>query len=371
MKLFQYVTIAFLCFNLNKIYAQEQGVIKIERSADKKTFSSEVSLNNKIASYFKKLHANQEFNGNVLICSADSIIYRNSFGYARSTKHELLNEDIFFQIGSIYKEFPAVAIMQIQENGGLSVDDFITKYIPSLPDWAGQIKIKHLLQYSSGLPNIDWPTIVEKHSEIRWDLVQASLMDIDKLEFQPGTDYLYSNHNPFLLIRIVEAISGLSFKEYFGQMILDPFNIKGVKMVDRFPYSSEESDDMAMPFDEDFQEETMKYQLPIFCATTGGIHHWFKLLDEFKIISRESLQFLSKKAVEGENIQSPIGRGDWESEDLLLHLHHGSQGQFECLVRNHKEKEIQIVLFTNQKHQNLHEIAAETMKMIQNSKRLP
>jgi hypothetical protein len=74
---------------------------------------------------------------------------------------------------------------------------------------------------------------------------------------------------------------------------------------------------------------------------------------------------LSEEAIQGNNIQAPLGRVDWESDDLKLHLHHGSSQSYECLVRNYKEDRLMIILLTNQKHGNLHDIADKIHELSQ------
>ncbi|WP_017731586.1 hypothetical protein [Nafulsella turpanensis] len=69
------------------------------------------------------------------------------------------------------------------------------------------------------------------------------------------------------------------------------------------------------------------------------------------------MQLLSEEAMEGDNIQSPLGRCDWEGDDIQLHLHHGSTENYEGLVRNYKQNGLMIILLTNQEHKNLYDIA--------------
>ncbi len=100
-----------------------------------------------LADYFGKLHKDKKFNGNVLIVGSGKELYRNSFGFAKGDASEKLTQEHLFQIGSIYKEFPAVAIMQLKEKGLLSLDDKLSQFVHELPEWAESVKINHLLQF--------------------------------------------------------------------------------------------------------------------------------------------------------------------------------------------------------------------------------
>jgi len=321
-----------------------------------------------IEKYFQYLKNKNKFNGNALIIHKDSMIYDESFGYARGNKKDTLNNEYYFEIGSIYKEFPAVAIMKLKESGKISLEDKLSKFNLNLPEWANKIEVKNLLQYSSGLPVVDWEQKFQSSRQVNLDNVLSNLQSINQLEFEPGHDYIYSNYNPFLLINIVESVTNSSFNEYLNNNILKPYKLEGIILNSSYPYSIETTQkySFAFPFNKDFEEDDMEYQLPTICATMNGLFRWFKMLDEFKIISRESLQFLSQKVISGNNIQSPIGRGDWIDDELQLHLHHGSTGNYECLVRNYKEEEIMIILLTNQKKRNLHDIADDVVDIIEN-----
>ena len=92
------------------------------------------------------------FNGTVLIAREGKIVYQKETGFADTSKTKFIKPDSRFAIGSITKEFNSVGILLLQEKGKLNIDDKISKYLPELPKWADKIQIKHLLQYTSGLP---------------------------------------------------------------------------------------------------------------------------------------------------------------------------------------------------------------------------
>ncbi len=308
-----------------------------------------------IDAYLKELHAKGKFNGNALVVRNDTVLYEHSFGYADGAKNIHLTAEHRFVIGSIQKEFPAVAIMQLREQGHLTLDDRLSQFVPHLSAWANTITIRNLLQYSSGLPKIDWESYFQQGLTVNERQVIQELSTLEELAFVPGTDYLYSNYNPFLLRRIVEVLTKMKFKEYVEQKILLPFKLDGIIIKKQYPYA--DTSFMAMPFDDNFKVDDYGVEITIFGSTATGMYQWFSQLDNFEIVTKESMKRLSEEAIQGDNIQAPLGRCDWENDDIELHLHHGSSQNYECLVRDHKQDEIIIVLLTNQKHSNLHDIA--------------
>jgi CubicO group peptidase (beta-lactamase class C family) len=79
------------------------------------------------------------FNGNILISKNDKVIYNSSLGYADASRKIKLNPNYRFNIGSITKEFSAISILKLEEQGRLKLEDKVSKFIPELPKWADRI----------------------------------------------------------------------------------------------------------------------------------------------------------------------------------------------------------------------------------------
>ncbi|WP_017731585.1 serine hydrolase domain-containing protein [Nafulsella turpanensis] len=222
-----------------------------------------------IDAYLSRLHEKGQLNGNVLVMQNDTVLYEKSFGYADGARNHLLTPEHHFAIGSIYKEFPGVAIMQLKEAGLLTPDDTLSLFMPHLPAWADKITIRNLLQYSSGLPRIKWDSYFENNQVAREDEIVQNLSDLKKLEFQPGTDYLYSNYNPFLLMRIVEIVSEQSFQDYVEQKLLRPFEIEGIVIKESYPYR--DTSLMAIPFNGKFEVDDYEVEVTTICSSARGM----------------------------------------------------------------------------------------------------
>lgn len=313
--------------------------------------------NDNIDTYLSELHEAGKLNGNVLVIKEGKTIYEKSFGYADGAKSLKLNKDHRFNIGSVYKEFPAASIMQLQEKNLLELDDKISKYLLDLPKWSEKVTIQQLLQYSSGLPKIGWNAYFSKGINVNDDHILNEIQNIETLEFEPGTDYLYSNNNPILLIKIVESITQLSFKDYLEKNILIPFELQGTVIKSQYPYV--DTTLMASPFNADFEEDNYNISVKslLFNSTASDLANWFEHLGNFKVLSEQSVRTLSEVAKEGDNIQSPLGSSIWENNKIIEHTHHGSSGNYECLVRRFKQDGIIIVILTNQKNQNVYDIS--------------
>ena len=319
----------------------------------------------KIDLILNKLHKQGKFNGNVLVVKQGKKLYNKSFGYTDSSKKELLSSGFRFGIGSIYKEFPAVAIMQLSEEGKLNINDTIQMYLPNLPRWSEIVTIKNLLQYSSGLPKIDFGKYFSANQLISDTDIYNDLTNIQELEFQPGTDYIYSNNNPFLLIKIVEKISGQSFKNYVKEKLFSPNNLKNTVFKEQYPYKNNAS--MALPFNANFEQDNYKINTPtmLLSSNVEDLYNWIKELHSFNIINRESLNFLTETAkIENKDMQAPLGNGLLSNGQITEHTHHGSMGNYECLIQHYNKEGLSIIILTNQKNSNVFDISKNIKTII-------
>jgi len=163
---------------------------------------------------------------------AVSIVYKNQvliergFGYANIEWEAEASADTVFEIGSITKSFTGIAIAQLVGAGSLSLDDPIEKFMSDYPLSAKQVKIRHLLNHTSGIPNFTRIPAVYKHMhpEATRDEVVAWFKDLP-LNFIPEEQFEYSNSGIYLLGIIIETVSGCSYGEYIEKNILKPFGM--------------------------------------------------------------------------------------------------------------------------------------------------
>ena len=165
----------------------------------------------KISAYINKANQIGLFNGNILVIDHGKVVYKAAIGYADASKQIPLSTSYRFHIGSIAKEFDAVGIMMLKEEGKLSLDDKVSKFFPELPSWAEKISIKNLLQYTSGLPDVKWRTVTSDADN--WKDLEA----LKQLDFEPGTGYAYNNNNTFLRRKIIEKVTGMTIKDFIEQ----------------------------------------------------------------------------------------------------------------------------------------------------------
>jgi len=168
------------------------------------------------------------FNGSVLVADQTGVIYKNGFGWA-NVEWEIPNEaDTKFRLASITKQFTALLIMQLVEQGKLALDVPISTYLPEYPkESAGQITIHNLLTHTSGIPNYtsfpNYREVMRRPNSVE-DLVH--LFADSTLLFAPGERHEYSNSAYVLLGKIIEKTTGKSYEAALQDHIFTPLNME-------------------------------------------------------------------------------------------------------------------------------------------------
>lgn len=165
------------------------------------------------------------FNGTILIAKGGEILVNKGYGMANQEWDVPNTPQTIFQIASVSKSFTAAAIMILEEQGLLSVDDPLSKFIPDYPK-GDKITVHHLLTHTSGIPNVNEFPEYEQKSRFPNTLEQIIAMFKDKpLEQPPGASYSYSNSNYNLLAYIIEILSGETYGDFLRISIFAPLGM--------------------------------------------------------------------------------------------------------------------------------------------------
>jgi len=163
------------------------------------------------------------FMGTALIAKDGKAIFSKGYGYA-NLEHEVPNSPrTKFRLGSITKQFTALAILQQQEQGRLKVTDSICQFINNCPDHWNPVTIHHLLSHTSGIWNFtSSPDYIKQ-----WMLDSPPAKTMERfrdrpLEFKPGSKMSYSNSGYILLALVLEKASGTGWEEYLRKNIFEP-----------------------------------------------------------------------------------------------------------------------------------------------------
>jgi D-alanyl-D-alanine carboxypeptidase len=170
----------------------------------------------------------------VVVVKDGDVIYNKAFGYADGPRKVKAAPNTVYHWWSMTKIPTAIAVMQLQEQGKLDLDDEVTKYLPwfkvNYPsDTSAPITIRNLLQHTSGLPD-SVPAMAGwvHYSDETYDqtkVLKQHLPEFNTLKFEPGTKAVYSNVNYMVLGAVIEAVSGQSYESFITENILQPLGM--------------------------------------------------------------------------------------------------------------------------------------------------
>src|SRR5690606_17438343 len=171
-----------------------------------------------------------DYDGNVpgaavLVLRDGEPVVRRGYGLADVENGIPVTAQTNFRLASISKAFTAATILLLAEDGLLSVEDPVRKWLPSLPEVADGITIHHLLSHTSGL--IDYEDVMPEglDRQVRDADVLTILEGQDRLYFEPGTEYRYSNSAYALLTLIAEAATGERYADVLRARIFEPLGM--------------------------------------------------------------------------------------------------------------------------------------------------
>lgn len=164
----------------------------------------------------------------VAVVQGGKLVYTHAYGRAHIDPDKAATPDMRYSIGSISKQFTAAAILILQEQGKLKLDDPVGKYVPGLTR-GDEVTIRQVLNHTSGYQDF-WPEDYLMKPMEQPTTAQAILDTWAKkpLDFDPGTQWQYSNTNYVIAGMIVEKVSGEKLMDFLGEHIFHPLNMRSV-----------------------------------------------------------------------------------------------------------------------------------------------
>jgi D-alanyl-D-alanine carboxypeptidase len=164
--------------------------------------------------------------GVVLLAQNGSPVFKKAYGLANEELQVPMNTDHRLGIGSVSKQFAAVSLLLLQQEGKLNYRDDIRKYLPAYNTYGKTITIEHILSHTSGIPSYTelygFDTLAARPVSIH-QLVK--FFERQPLLFEPGSDWSYSNSGYVLAALIVEKVTGQPFNDFLKKRIFEPLRM--------------------------------------------------------------------------------------------------------------------------------------------------
>lgn len=253
--------------------------------------TSEVSTT-EIDGIFNRAYPTNSPGAAVLIARGDSVLYRKAFGLANLELNVPMKPENVFQLASITKQFTSVAILILMEQGKLSIQDPLSKYIADYPRGT-EITLHHLLNHTSGIK--DYTRIPELRNRTRLDMTPEELINTFKnlpLEFEPNEKYDYSNSGYVLLGYIIEQLSGMSYGEFIKANIFDKLGMNNSYYADNYRVVANKAYGYQLYGgryeNAEYMSPTFPYAAGSLMSTVDDMFLWNKAIHNNTLISEES-----------------------------------------------------------------------------------
>jgi CubicO group peptidase (beta-lactamase class C family) len=306
-----------------------------------------------------------------LVARKGQIIYKKAFGMADLELNIPMKADNVFRIGSLTKQFTAVAILQLMEQGKLDLHDEITKFIPDYPTQGSKVTIEHLLTHTSGIQN--YTALEDYEAQMMLDLKPTEMIDRFKnkpLRFVPGARWNYSNSNYFLLGYIIEIITGKPYSEYLEEQLLKPAAMtrslyaSDIKLVNGRVGAYSKCDtgyENAKPI-----SMTQPYAAGSILSTVEDLFKWQQAIISYKLIKKESLEkaFTNYKLADGKESNYGFGWRFGSIYDSPSIWHGGGINGFGTMQIYLPKEDVYVVLFTNCDCNHPQEVASKIAALV-------
>jgi len=317
----------------------------------------DVQMNNSVDSLVSPQFAGNQPGISILIAKNGQIVYRKAFGSANMELNAPMQPDMVFRIGSITKQFTAVAILQLVEQGKISLQDSVQQYIKDFPSKGYTITIENLLTHTSGL--VDYTSMNDPDPYIeRRDFTPEFLINYFKkepLQFKPGTKYSYSNSNYLLLGYIIQLVSGEGYHQYMADNVIKRADLTHTLYTEEKTIvpNRVQGYDRYNGFFENcyYQTLSLGFACGDLLSTTEDLYKWNNAVISGKLVSKTYIDkaFTPYKLSDG--TFSTYGYG-WFIEPIYgsLCIHHeGQTSGFIALEKYFPQKDIYISILTNVK----------------------
>ncbi len=234
------------------------------------------------------------FSGSLLIAKGGEVLIAKGYGPANREHGVPCGPETKFRLGSVTKQFTSMILMQLQEEGKLSVEDKLTDYIPDYPD-GDKITIHHLLTHTSGVPNFtSFPEYLETA------MIPSTLEEIVErfkhkpLDFEPGERFSYSNSGYLLLSYILEQVTGKSWEELLRERILEPLGLEETGYDHHETILPHRATGYSLDGLEVRNSAYIDMSIPsgagAMYSTVGDLFKWDRALYTDKLLTKESLE---------------------------------------------------------------------------------
>lgn len=309
----------------------------------------------------------------VAILKDGEVIHRAGYGLANMEWGMPITPDTVFRLGSLTKQFTAVAVMLLQDQGKLRVADPITTYLPDFPTSGYDVTLHHLLSNTSGIWNHTAHPDVYKRC--RQDLtpreIAAEFWD-HPFEFKPATRFEYSNSGWILLGMVIEQVSGMRYADFMRTHLFEPLGMSQ----SCYLYNAPIIPKRASGYEKDASGFRNAGPISMMYPYAGGalgsslddLIVWDRALSENRLIAADTLAQMHRSAVLADGSAAGYGYGWFAGEYRGMPLvHHGGgiHGFVNYILRFQKPA-LTVIMLTNRAERDWLDVTKQVARSVLN-----
>ena len=312
------------------------------------------------------------FRGAVLVDKGGEVIVLAGYGLVDDDLGTAITPATIFDIGSITKQFTGAAILKLEMADQVSVEDYLSQYIPNLPEDKQEITLHHLLTHTAGFP----PALGDDYEAIDRDTFIEMALQTPPLH-APGSEYVYSNVGYSLLAAVIEIVTNASYETYLREALFLPAGMNYTGYV--LPTWNET--DIAVgyggpeawgkPNEKAWADDGPYWHLRGnggILSSTEDMYRWHQALLTDDILTHEAKEkYYTPYVLEGPGANSYYGYG-WAlfptSRDTTLITHNGGNGIFFADFWRYLEEEVTIFIATSAANRESEKLAANIAQII-------
>jgi CubicO group peptidase (beta-lactamase class C family) len=308
-----------------------------------------------IDAYLENLAEEGSFSGSVLIAQGHSVLLNTGYGMADIGNRVPNTPHTRFHIGSVTKQFTAMAVLILRAQGRVDLEEQVCTYVPDCPDNWKEITVHQLLTHSSGLAD-SWEFYADKNKPgVHYDPEEIiGWLKDAPLDFEPGDRFWYSNTGYQLLGHLVEEVSGQSYEVFLREEIFEPLEMTNTGY-------ARENTEMALGYsasglEAGFMNPSLAYAAGGLYSTVEDLHRWDRSLYTEVLIPEELLEqiftpFISTPALPYVPPYDQVGYGyGWFVGERLGHRvfgHGGTYNGFRALIERYPDDKVSIIILSN------------------------
>ena len=303
----------------------------------------------------KEIYPDKNSGASALVMKKGKVVYRKAFGMANIEVGVEMTPEHIFRIGSITKQFTAVAILQLMEAGKLSLQDDITKFLPDYPTHGHTITVEHLLTHTSGIKSYtamdSWDGEERKKA-----FTPEQMIDYFKnepMDFAPGEKWMYNNSAYFLLGYIIEKVSGMSYEEYVEEKLFKALKMESSYYGNPMQLISNRASGYQVGKNgfqnAEYLSMTQPYAAGALLSTVDDLYKWYNAVASYKVVKKESIDkaWTSYTLNDGSKTQYGYGWAIGNIQGSRMIEHGGGINGFVTASLYLPEDEIFVAVFSN------------------------